>query len=183
MRLERPPALIIGCRIGSGCMLTTLRGFRCCRVSKISLPLAMTARSAAEHHQNGLAEVDQLTQRCYAPLCSGGSFLSSCSSASVCKIIQLRGLRCENALPWLSPRRVSSAPFVTFGFRKRNPMKHSRVEFSMRSSRYCLFPRHSHSTVRGPSAPIQLEEMAFPGSQRFGGGALSGRLCLPRSQR
>ncbi len=61
------------------------------------------------HHQSGLAEVDQLTQRCYAPLCSGGSFLSSCSSASVCKIIQLRGLRCENALP--CPRFWNAALF------------------------------------------------------------------------
>jgi hypothetical protein len=62
-------------------------------------------------------------------------------------------------------------------------LDHSRAECSMRSCRYNLFPRHSRSTVRGPCAPIQLEEMAFPSSQRLAGGALSGRLCPPRSQR
>jgi hypothetical protein len=62
-------------------------------------------------------------------------------------------------------------------------LDHSRAECSMRSCRYNPFPRHSRSTVRGPCSPTHLEEMAFPGSQRLAGGALSGRLCLPRSQR
>ena len=57
-----------------------------------------------------------------------------------------------------------------------------RAAFSMRSCRYYLFAGHSHSTVRGPYAPINLEK-AFPGSQRLEGGVLSGQLCLLRNRR